>query len=193
MPVKLNGATSGYVQLSAPAVAGTTSLELPTDSIQPALVYITSGSLNAATTLNVDNCFTSRYENYKLLINGTLTTASTDMWMRFRSGGTTDSTSNYNTFSSLVTSSSTIPAQSATAFSRGMTFTTTSFTDGFSLDWTICRPQTSTKTEYFGFCGRGGLEWDGGSYGLAASFDGFSLIFSTAFTGIVRVYGIKSA
>ena len=33
MPIKLNGSTSGYVQLDAPAVAGTTNITLPNSSV----------------------------------------------------------------------------------------------------------------------------------------------------------------
>lgn len=46
MPVRINGSTSGYVELAAPAVAGSTSLTLPATSGTVALVPTTSGAGN---------------------------------------------------------------------------------------------------------------------------------------------------
>lgn len=189
--IRLYG-TTGYVELAAPATGSNTTLTLPTDSIQPALVKITDQSINASTTIIVNNCFTSTYENYKITMSGTFTASSADMWLRFRSNGVDNSTTNYITSTGLITGSSTFVAQYAGSWSRIQTYTTTSLTDQFLLEWTIARPQLNSKTEVFGFTSRGGLEWQGGSYNAAAQFDGFSAIFASAFTGTARVYGYRN-
>ena len=51
MPVRLNGSTSGYTELSAPAVAGNNTLTLPTGNGSSGQVLTTNGSgtLNFAT------------------------------------------------------------------------------------------------------------------------------------------------
>lgn len=156
------------------------------------LVKIVDNTFSAQTTISFNNCFTSTYENYRLLISGTFSTSSLDMWLRFRSGGVDNSTSNYVTVTGLITGASTYVAQYAASSSRIQTYTTNSFTDGFLVDWTIGRPQLNTKTEVTGFTSRGGMEWQGGSYVAAASFDGFSLIFGSGFTGTVRLYGYRN-
>lgn len=156
------------------------------------LVKIVDNTFSAQTTISFNNCFTSTYENYRLLISGTFSTSSLDMWLRFRSGGVDNSTSNYVTVTGLITGASTYVAQYAASWSRIQTYTTNSFTDGFLVDWTIGRPQLNTKTEVTGFTSRGGMEWQGGSYVAAAQFDGFSLIFGSGFTGTVRVYGYRN-
>lgn len=212
MTLRLNGSTSGYTEIDAPATASNNLLTLPNANSTlvsasgmsgtldfsgatvrgAGLDLITSNTFSAQTTLSFNNCFTSTYENYRLVVSGTFTTSSLDMWLRFRSGGVDNSTANYVTSTGLITSSSTYVAQHAGSWTRIQTYTTTSFTDGFLVDWTIARPQLNTKTEVTGFTNRGSMEWQGASYVAAASFDGFSLIFGSSFTGTVRVYGYRN-
>jgi len=59
------------------------------------LVYITTGTAAAgASTLSVNNCFSSTYENYRLVISSADGSANTGLYMRTRNAGT-DRTTNY--------------------------------------------------------------------------------------------------
>lgn len=95
MPLRLNGSTSGYAEIKAPAVAGSTSLTLPTDSIQPGLVLVNETAFSAVSSVSVNNCFTSTYENYRMIVN--MTAASTNLALRFRTrlAGSDDTGANY--------------------------------------------------------------------------------------------------
>ena len=60
-----------------------------------ALVYITTAAMTTATT-NIDGCFTSAYDNYKIIITGTSpNTSALDPTFGWRTAGVTDNTSIY--------------------------------------------------------------------------------------------------
>ena len=59
------------------------------------LTFIAGGSVSAETTLTISNCFTSTYDNYKMIISNYFTSvAGYNLWWRFGTG-TADSTSGY--------------------------------------------------------------------------------------------------
>ena len=95
MPVRLNGSSSGFVELAAPAAAGSTTLELPTDSIKPGLVLLAQESFSAVSTVSVDSVFSAEYDNYRLVAS---ITGSTSLLMlaRLRASGTDDTGTNYS-------------------------------------------------------------------------------------------------
>lgn len=97
MGLRLNGSTSGYVELQAPAVAGSTVLELPLLLIKPALVLITTQSFTAASTVSLDSVFTSDYDNYRFVLRMQSSGSHTPTW-RLRAAGVDDSgaTNYYN-------------------------------------------------------------------------------------------------
>ena len=81
MPVKINGATSGSVTLAAPATGSDVTLTLPAAAGTVAttayadtaggLQLITTQTFSAVSAVNVNNCFTSTYDNYQVVISGT--------------------------------------------------------------------------------------------------------------------------
>jgi len=59
------------------------------------LVYITEASAAAgATTLSINNCFSTTYDNYRVVVSHADGTVATGLYLRFRNGGT-DRTTNY--------------------------------------------------------------------------------------------------
>lgn len=59
------------------------------------LVYITQATASAgSSTLSVNNCFSSTYDNYRIVISNADGSANTALYMRLRNGGT-DRTTNY--------------------------------------------------------------------------------------------------
>lgn len=85
--------TSGYVELAAPSTAANQVLTLPTDSVQPAMVLITTQTFSAATTVSVNNCFSTTYDNYRILV--AVSSSTSNLNIRMRSSGTDNSSSNY--------------------------------------------------------------------------------------------------
>lgn len=89
MPITLNG--------SGPIAGATTvnGLTLPTDSIQPGMVLINTTTFNAVSSVSVNNCFTSTYDNYRILTRLTAASGNPTLTMRLRLSGTDASGGDY--------------------------------------------------------------------------------------------------
>ena len=67
------------------------------------LGFVASGTLSAAGTISVNNCFSSTYDNYKIVLTDISPSATVDVRFNFSTGGTINTTGNYwmqNTFKS---------------------------------------------------------------------------------------------
>jgi hypothetical protein len=109
MSIKLNSALGGSVTLNEPATASAFTLTLPTDNIQPGMNLITPTSVvggtfnggnisfSAASSVSVNGCFTSSYQNYQIVININAISATGDvgLHMRMRSAGVDLSSASY--------------------------------------------------------------------------------------------------
>ena len=59
------------------------------------VVRITTSSFTTSSAVNIDSCFSSTYDNYLILLNIDSVVSTTALQMRFRTGGTTNSSANY--------------------------------------------------------------------------------------------------
>jgi len=160
------------------------------------LDFISSTTASAVSSISVNNCFTSAYENYFITFNKSAS-VGTDSSLTFRlRAASTDSTTNYK--SQRLSSSSTTVAG----------ITDPAGTDEWQIGYTnaanvsesyainIFAPQTTTTTRYLTnsfFQENGG---GANSYFLAgfnsasASYDGFTILtVGTSISGTIRVYG----
>lgn len=194
MGVRLNGATSGFVELNAPAVAGTTTLELPTDTLKSGLVLIATQSFTAASTVSVDNCFTSTYENYLVAVNAS---GSSDQltYMRLRASGSDNTAASYNTqsLSANVSTVSTSRVSSGTTWCVGALSTNQN-----ALSVNLYLPAVAVTTVFRAlnsYASSGAYIFDqSGSHSVASSFDGFTVYpASGTITGSLQVYGYRKA
>lgn len=197
MPVRLNGSTSGFVELAAPAVAGSTSLELPTDSIKPGLVLVAAQSFTGVSSVSVNNCFTATYENYRIVFQGTTPSANNYLGFRLRVSGSDNSTSNYRHAIGALNWAGSLANQTAgtaQSFSRLALFSGAGFTMALGMD--VINPQrtdytvltgTNTNDGQVAFCGA----WFNGT----TSFDGFTVYSEAASTisGTLRIYGYRNS
>ena len=162
------------------------------------LVYVTGASFSAAASVSVNNCFTSAYRNYRIIVEGagSLSGGAFVDW-RFRVGGADNSTNNYFYSYNTVDASSTetnVGAGSQTAFRIG-----NAASIGFGFDITVTSPQlaaTHTINTLFSSAGSaiGITGRAGGTFNTATSFDGFSLLpASGTITGTYRVYGLADS
>jgi hypothetical protein len=162
------------------------------------LTFIAGGSFTASSAVNVNSCFSATYLNYKIIVQGSHSSASAvAINMRMRVSGADNTTSNYFYSYNTVDASSTevnVGAGSQTLFIAGL------WGDGSGmLDMTITNPNTAARFNFvslfasagstFGLTGR-----NAGTFNAATAFDGFSLIpASGTMTGTYRVYGLADA
>jgi hypothetical protein len=169
--------------------------------ITPTSVAATGGSVSVSTNgavsftsasaISLNGCFTSTYENYKVLFSLSITTGTPNLTFRFRAAGSDNSTAGYFLFGDKTGgASANIASTSQTSMLLGPASTPTN--NGI-LE--IFKPQlTETKAvrasyyysnngeNYDLFCGTS----------ITTSNDGFSLITaSSTMTGTLSVYGYR--
>lgn len=205
MTLRLNGSTSGYVEIDAPAVAGTSALTLPTGTgtlaktTDSGLQLITTQSFSAASSVSVNNCFTSDFDNYRILVSvDSSSNSSINLVCKLRSSGTTTST-NYKSilwtiFATDWTSGSGSSIPATTYFIAGYRHATT--TSSYSL-LDIMGPQKAQVTQMHGSYGSTASGNGGHVTGVQTDTTQFdSVIFeftAGTFTGSLSVYGYRKA
>jgi hypothetical protein len=153
------------------------------------LVHITTESFSAVSSVSVNNCFTSTYANYKILMNWT---ASTDaaLNLRLRASGTDNSANSYTrqrTISSSTTVSGARNTDTVFLFAISQ-----SGSNNLSAD--IFSPQLAANTSYNLISNYSdsiaATVITTGVHEVASAFDGFSILAGTGtITGTFRVYG----
>jgi hypothetical protein len=171
------------------AAAGTNTTQLATTAFARAasgLVRVATESFTSASTLNVNGCFTSTYNNYRILLKCN-TTAS----IRYRLAGTDNSASSYyNQFlqGSVSTASAGRATDTSVSVLSGFGFVAIDLYDisvASNTYHTILRVQSATVAEPIM------TAW-AGTHDVATAYDGFSIIGSSM-TGTVRVYGYQNS
>jgi len=163
------------------------------------LTLISSTSLASGTT-SVNNCFSSTYMNYMLVLSDCNTSAQAALTFRFRVGGVDSSTGYYSvalesTYSGGLYSSRT--ANNGTAVVMPIVQTQTTAKSGGTIF--MQQPFSATTTSYQ-FLGADhettrGVNNGSGFHNVATSYDGFSLILSTGTfsNGTIKVYGLANS
>jgi hypothetical protein len=166
------------------------------------LTLITAQSFTTASSVNVNSCFSSTYQNYLIQIIVSNTSAASDAFLRLRASGTDASGNDYK-WAALFNHSVTVTASgagsnSASAFSDyfigydssgKVAMTATMFrpfeaTSTFITSQSVSSPLNSSSYNY----ARTGV------HSLTNSYDGFSLtVNSGTITGNLRVYGLANS
>lgn len=212
MTLRLNGSTSGYVELDAPAVAGTTALALPATSGTVAtqayvdtaeadaiaaggLQLITTQTFSAVSSVSVNNCFTSTYGNYRVVVAHTGTDASTvALRLRFRVSGS-DNTSSLYSFAGRYDATTGEGRMLATNQTSAIVGDIGNTNCGVVFD--VLSPNQSARTLFMSQASawgtsQGSAVWSNGVFFADTVFDGFTLYpGSGTTTGTIRVYGYK--
>jgi hypothetical protein len=161
------------------------------------LVRITTSSFSASSAVNVDSCFSSTYDNYLVLMNVTSSSSTNAMNFRFRTGGTTNTTSNYGsgwTYNAFGTSGATGNLGSAAGSNIAYIHDITGGSTYCAM--TVHQPFASTITgATFSVAQSNGYHDTGAlTFNLTTSFDGLSFISAAGtITGTISIYGYKKA
>lgn len=214
--IKINGDTSGYVQVSAPAVAGTSTLTLPATTGTVAVTngntwtgtqnfsgatmtgagldLITTQSFSAVSSVSINNCFTATYDNYVFTADVT-SSADTYLVMRLRANGSDDTNTSYKRWLGYGSSA---PAFATLESNNASTVFSLSSSVEHSAVVNVFAPRLSQKTRVIHNVAfhvtNAGLMFGGGVFNATTSFDGFTLFpNSGTITGTVSVYGYRKS
>jgi len=163
------------------------------------LTYITQATPSAVSSISINNCFTSAYENYKIVMNLSAIVADGNIGLRLRVGGV-DTSTNYV--------SQRLGANGAVVFAGANVLGTDEMyiLSGISAEprtsavaFDMFAPQLATDTTcvtHFGALDviNGSpliLTWN--SQNSNTAFDGFTLISTANMTGTIRVYGYQNS
>ena len=157
-----------------------------------AMVLTKAQSFSAASTVNVNDCFSTTYKNYLILINNTAIAGNFDLNFRLRVSGADNTTSNYNHWGAYYDGGAGNPGLGGA--SQDKWDIGNSIGVGFYSMW-IHAP---FESEITGFEATNGstsrYKIKGGNFSASTSFTGFSLLpSSNDMTGTLRVYGLVDA
>jgi hypothetical protein len=163
------------------------------------LTLITTETFSAVSSVSINGCFTADYANYRIVVNGGIGSTSGDVTMRYRASGSDASGSDYVTNGALciATGVFAISTGFATSGRVGVSgFSTTSSRWGNILIESFEPNEagfTHTQATSQGLAGGSANAYSaqGFHHGVAASYDGFTLIFPGTQSGTIRVYGYK--
>ena len=161
------------------------------------LTLISSTTISAAATTNVNDVFSATYDNYKIIFNGTASTGVSALGsLRLRVGGA-DATTNY-TYQRIYGHSSTNVADRDIAGTDEFFLFDTNASVKFGADVTLLNPFNAAATKFLGL-----TLSDNNSIGIyntyqagvntnATSYTGFSIVSAGTISGVLKVYGMAN-
>lgn len=160
---------------------------------------ISKTDFSAVSSVSVNGCFTSAYENYRIV--ATITTGTVneaDVKLRFRTSGTDSSTGYYygGWVSTSANSTGTSYQSNGTETAIAQTSTVSNEANYGTAD--IYRPALAVQTGYHistaGNTSVAYLRTLSGGHWVSTAYDGFTLYpTSGTMTGTVRVYGYRNS
>jgi hypothetical protein len=161
-----------------------------------ALVYITQSSFTTSSAVNVNNCFTSTYRNYKLVLDiDSASTSASAMYLKMRASSTDSSASYYWGSFEPNSNDNTLYYNRGNNISNGFGLGYQGL-GGFDSSIDVYNPQLAQATRLTSLFTTNIASdvavsgFASGSHAVSTSYDGFSIIpGSGTITGIVRVYG----
>ena len=163
---------------------------------------ITTSTFSAVSSVSINNCFTSTYENYRIVMNFISTSAGVQLRCRLRSAGTDNSgTGAYESAIFRITAVNSTQIAYSAADTTGYLMDQDANGYGHAI-LDISSPYSAVYSR-LSINGAGGLSgtaigcnYVGGfAHRVNSSFDGITLYLGsgTAITGTVRVYGYRNS
>ena len=159
------------------------------------LTLITSQSFSAVTSVSVNNCFTSTYSRYKVLVSFTSASAGVDVYAYWRVSGSNNTTANYNSKTMYAESAGVWQSAWINSGSAGHWLMPSMQGNGGYMSLEISNPQQTNYTQAAITTTSDNRMIVGGWYFAATtSFDGFSLVGGGAnLAGNIKVYGYQES
>ena len=159
------------------------------------LVLVNTTTFSAVSSVSVDNCFTSEYENYKLLMTMQGSTSGL-IFSRMRASGSDDISSTYNTNLAAINGDPIYTYRNTPGTYSDLGFASSTHRASFVLD--ILEPALSQRTlisiNSVGSNGAMYYNTAGGSmHGTPSPFDGISIAANSGtIAGTLRIYGYRN-
>jgi hypothetical protein len=161
-----------------------------------AMVLTGQSTFSASNSVNVDNCFSATYVNYIIALTAVATNSGDGIYLRFRTGGSTNSTGNYNV-QQFGADGSNLSASRQTSQTEGRVGDIN--TGGDNLIGFVANPY---QTDYTTFMATGILNPSStlgrkdyyNNFAATTSFDGINFWCSVGtITGNVKIYGLVNS
>jgi hypothetical protein len=191
-PARLGVGTNGQV-LTADSTTST-GLKWASAAAAGGLTKITSNlAFSGATTVSINNCFTSTYTSYLVIFENMAAASGTAVTFRLRVSGSDNSTSNYdqgNHATGYGGGGGGESGSNATDFR--MWGSVGSGSEKASMMFWINNPQTATQTTWQGTGNNNDAGYrTNGQFNGTTSFDGFSIIGGSNLSGNITIYGLE--
>jgi hypothetical protein len=165
-------------------------------------ILTSNSTFSSVTSSSVNNCFSSTYDSYRIIISFDASASDSNVYLRLRGGGSDLSSSTYNVQDIQAFSSTTAAARnnSATLIEK-IAYTTASgaAAGGFSIidiiNPGIAKPTFFKVSAIYGGGTSLEIHETVASNSNATAYDGFSIINNSAanMTGRIRVYGYSNS
>ena len=174
--------------------SGATAPEWGTAGGASGLTKITSGSVSAVASFNLDNIFTATYQRYMVVLNVSAS-ATANLNLRFRAAGSTTSSADYyGSGWSIDRGNTEFTSGQAAATSKTISTDATSF--NLIVMYFTRVGNTSEKPAFMGTWTGGGMQRSGhfaGILDVAGTYDGIHLFVSANdVTGNYQVFGLEN-
>ena len=159
------------------------------------LVFIQSATASAATTLTMDNVFTSTYKNY-LLVGSFDGSTDATVRIRFRTSASDNATANYNYAVFYNPNSGSLSGTGGGTGDDNGKFANHGSSGTCYFSATILNTQVSEQTGWLsnGYRFSSARTDHFGNFSATTAFDGFKLYPDAGtFTGTVRLYGLANS
>lgn len=182
----------------------TTNIQHPS-AVDPAIVLTSAGnfvgagldlivnqSLSSSASVSINNCFTSAYKNYRIVLSGAMASVN-GITIRLRVGGVDNSTANSYTYQRLLANSTTVSGSRTqsniaefasigtlqTIVSADVTGVANATSTGIMV--TNSYPTSGAAVEFYSI-----------SHDQTTAYDGMTFTFGANFSGNIAIYGYRN-